>query len=205
MPVVNDYLTSVAKGVDKSGLLTIIFILLIMILIFRSPVTPIVSLVSVGISYLCSMGVIGVLINMVNFPVTSLTQMFVIIILFGIGTDYHILLFNRFKAELGTKEEANERTLRRFIHPDGVQSCQLVMGFTQLKPGSIWNTMPCHTHDRRMEVYLYFDMTEDSAVFHFMGEPTETRHIVMRNEETLPEYRKGKFITPSLGFFLPVR
>lgn len=90
-----------------------------------------------------------------------------------------------FKAELGTKEEANERTLRRFIHPDGVQSCQLVMGFTQLKPGSIWNTMPCHTHDRRMEVYLYFDMTEDSAVFHFMGEPTETRHIVMRNEEAV--------------------
>ncbi len=90
-----------------------------------------------------------------------------------------------FKQELGTQEECNIRTIRRYIHPDGAKSCQLVMGMTELKPGSVWNTMPCHTHDRRMEVYLYFDMTDDSVVFHYMGEPNETRHIVMRNEEAV--------------------
>ena len=69
--------------------------------------------------------------------------------------------------------------------PGQVESCQLEMGMTCLEPGSVWNTMPCHTHDRRMEVYLYFEVPEDAVVFHYMGEPTETRHIVMRNEESV--------------------
>ena len=87
--------------------------------------------------------------------------------------------------ELGSLEEANHRVIRKYILPGQVESCQLVMGMTQLKPGSVWNTMPSHTHDRRMEVYLYFDMPEDALVMHYMGEPTETRHIVMRNEEAV--------------------
>jgi RND superfamily putative drug exporter len=99
--VINDYLNSVGKGVDKSAVITVVFILLVLILMFRSVVTPFVSLISVGVSYICSMGIIGVLIHAFNFPITSLTQMFVIIVLFGIGTDYHILLFNRYKEELG--------------------------------------------------------------------------------------------------------
>lgn len=90
-----------------------------------------------------------------------------------------------FKQDLGTQEECNIRTIRRYIHPDGAKSCQLVMGMTELKSGSVWNTMPCHTHDRRMEVYLYFDMKPNSIVFHYMGQPDETRHIVMKNEEAV--------------------
>jgi 4-deoxy-L-threo-5-hexosulose-uronate ketol-isomerase len=86
---------------------------------------------------------------------------------------------------LGTTEKANVRTIYQFIHPQVLKSCQLVMGMTVLEPGSIWNTMPCHTHDRRMEVYLYFDLPEDSLVFHLMGEPGETRHIVVRNEQAV--------------------
>ncbi|ADL53283.1 MMPL family transporter [Clostridium cellulovorans] len=96
----NDYTSDVGKGVDKSGIITIGFILIVLILMFRSVVTPIVSLLAVGVSYLSSMGIIGILIHQFNFPVTSFTQMFVILVLFGIGTDYHILLFNRFKEEL---------------------------------------------------------------------------------------------------------
>jgi len=87
--------------------------------------------------------------------------------------------------ELGSLEDANHRILRKYILPGQVESCQLEMGMTQLMPGSVWNTMPCHTHDRRMEVYLYFDMKEDAIVMHYMGEPKETRHIVMRNEEAV--------------------
>lgn len=97
----NDYLAATNKGVDKSSVITIIFILLVLIIMFRSVITPFVSLFAVGIAYLCSMGIIGILINVFNFPITSLTQMFVILVLFGIGTDYNILLFNRFKEELG--------------------------------------------------------------------------------------------------------
>lgn len=89
------------------------------------------------------------------------------------------------KLELGTLEDANHRILRKYILPGQVESCQLEMGITSLEPGSVWNTMPCHTHDRRMEVYLYFEVPETAAVFHYMGEPTETRHIIMHNEEAV--------------------
>lgn len=89
------------------------------------------------------------------------------------------------KVELGTMEESNHRTICKYILPGQVESCQLVMGMTTLKPGSVWNTMPCHTHDRRMEVYLYFELPEDAIVMHYMGEPTETRHIVLRNEQAV--------------------
>lgn len=89
------------------------------------------------------------------------------------------------KVELGTLEQSNHRTICKYILPGQVESCQLVMGMTHLEPGSVWNSMPCHTHDRRMEVYLYFELPEDAFVMHYMGEPQQTRHIVMRNEEAV--------------------
>ena len=89
------------------------------------------------------------------------------------------------KVELGSLEKSNHRTICKYILPGQVASCQLEMGMTRLEPGSVWNTMPCHTHDRRMEVYLYFDIPEDGFVMHYMGEPTETRHIIVRNEEAV--------------------
>lgn len=84
-------------------------------------------------------------------------------------------------ATLGSPSTANQRRLYKVIHPEGIQSCQLVMGFTQLAEGSIWNTMPAHTHERRSEVYMYFDLPPDAVVFHLLGQPTETRHLVVHN------------------------
>lgn len=89
------------------------------------------------------------------------------------------------RLDLGSKDSCNERSIFQFIHAEGVKTCQLVVGMTQLAQGSVWNTMPCHVHDRRMEAYLYFDLAETARVFHFMGEPGETRHIVMGNEEAV--------------------
>ncbi|MCF6409987.1 5-dehydro-4-deoxy-D-glucuronate isomerase [Pseudalkalibacillus salsuginis] len=86
---------------------------------------------------------------------------------------------------LGSIEESNERTIYKYIHADGLQSCQLMMGMTLLKPNNMWNTMPAHLHDRRMEAYLYFNMPEKGRVFHFMGEPNETRHLVVSNEQAV--------------------
>lgn len=103
----------------------------------------------------------------------------------GTPSDGVVIVKDENKVELGSLEDANHRVICKYILPGQVESCQLVMGMTQLKPGSVWNTMPCHTHDRRMEVYLYFEMPEDAFIMHYMGEPTQTRHIVMRNEEAV--------------------
>lgn len=103
----------------------------------------------------------------------------------GKAADDVVIVKDSNKVELGSLEESNHRTICKYILPGQVESCQLEMGMTKLEPGSVWNTMPCHTHERRMEVYLYFDMDEDSLVMHYMGEPDETRHIVMRNEEAV--------------------
>lgn len=87
--------------------------------------------------------------------------------------------------ELGDSLTSNRRTLNQYIHENGVKSCQIVMGVTTLHPGSMWNTMPAHTHDRRMEAYLYFDLPPQARVIHIMGEPTETRHLVVGNKEAI--------------------
>ena len=89
------------------------------------------------------------------------------------------------KKPLGAMETSNKRVINQFIHPDVLETCQLSMGMTVLDPGSVWNTMPAHTHERRMEVYMYFEIPEDNVVFHMMGEGTETRHIVMQNEQAV--------------------
>jgi 4-deoxy-L-threo-5-hexosulose-uronate ketol-isomerase len=86
---------------------------------------------------------------------------------------------------LGDARTANRRTINKFIVPGVVDSCQLTMGMTVLEPGSVWNTMPCHTHERRMEVYFYFDLPPEAAVFHLLGRPDETRHLVVRNEQAV--------------------
>ncbi len=84
---------------------------------------------------------------------------------------------------LGDIKNSNKRTIYQYVHPNVCESCQLLMGMTILEPNNMWNTMPCHTHDRRMEVYFYFDMEEDTRVMHFIGEPSETRHLVVGNEQ----------------------
>ncbi|MFV0573890.1 MAG: 5-dehydro-4-deoxy-D-glucuronate isomerase [Vibrio sp.] len=87
------------------------------------------------------------------------------------------------EVELGSQENANDRIINQYLHPDVLPTCQLCMGVTHLKPGSVWNTMPAHTHERRMEAYLYFNVKPSQVVFHFMGEPQETRHIVVRDKQ----------------------
>ncbi|UVE69690.1 5-dehydro-4-deoxy-D-glucuronate isomerase [Burkholderia pyrrocinia] len=86
---------------------------------------------------------------------------------------------------LGDASTSNRRTIYKFIVPDVLPTCQLSMGMTKLEPGSLWNTMPCHTHERRMEVYFYFNLADDAAVFHMLGEPQETRHVVVHNEQAV--------------------
>ncbi|MDR2023902.1 MAG: 5-dehydro-4-deoxy-D-glucuronate isomerase [Hungatella sp.] len=89
------------------------------------------------------------------------------------------------KKPLGAMETSNKRVINQFIHPDVLETCQLSMGMTVLDPGSVWNTMPSHTHERRMEIYMYFEIQENNVVFHMMGEGNETRHIVMQNEQAV--------------------
>ncbi|MBR5421608.1 MAG: 5-dehydro-4-deoxy-D-glucuronate isomerase [Lachnospiraceae bacterium] len=103
----------------------------------------------------------------------------------GTAGEGEVLIKEENKKHLGCMEDSNERTINKYILPGQVESCQLEMGMTELVPGSVWNTMPCHTHDRRMEVYLYFGIPEDAFVMHYMGEPQETRHIIMRNEQAV--------------------
>ncbi len=89
------------------------------------------------------------------------------------------------KKPMGSLETSNKRVINQFIHPDVLKTCQLSMGLTTLEPGSVWNTMPAHTHERRMEVYFYFEIPKDNVVFHMMGEGNQTRHIVMQNEQAV--------------------
>lgn len=99
--------------------------------------------------------------------------------------DKKITLQDAATATLGDPATSNRRTINKFIVPDVLPTCQLTMGLTKLEEGSLWNTMPCHTHERRMEVYFYFDMSEESAVFHMMGEPQQTRHLLVHNEQAV--------------------
>lgn len=89
------------------------------------------------------------------------------------------------KKPCGDAATSNKRVINQFIHPDVLKTCQLSMGMTVLEEGSVWNTMPAHTHERRMEVYMYFEVPEDQVVFHMMGQGQETRHIVMKNEQAV--------------------
>ncbi|YCH32378.1 5-dehydro-4-deoxy-D-glucuronate isomerase [Erwinia sp. D4-22] len=99
--------------------------------------------------------------------------------------DKKITLEEASPTTLGDPSTSNRRTINKFIVPDVLPTCQLTMGLTKLEEGSLWNTMPCHTHERRMEVYFYFDMDEETAVFHMMGQPQETRHLLVHNEQAV--------------------
>jgi 4-deoxy-L-threo-5-hexosulose-uronate ketol-isomerase len=96
-----------------------------------------------------------------------------------------IEISNAEPVHLGSNAESNKRTIYKYIHGDGIQSSQLMMGLTILEPNNMWNTMPAHIHDRRMEAYLYFDLDQEARVFHFMGDPQETRHLVINNEQAV--------------------
>ena len=103
-------------------------------------------------------------------------------------TGYPVRPVNKSQAEpahLGSKETANERTIYKCIQPAILPTCQVVMGFTELAPGSVWNTMPVHTHDRRSEIYMYFDIPAEGVVFHSVGRPEETRHVIVRNRQVV--------------------
>jgi 4-deoxy-L-threo-5-hexosulose-uronate ketol-isomerase len=107
---------------------------------------------------------------------------------FPAHTSYPVALIRATEAEkshIGAPSDANKRTISKYIHMGGARSCQLVMGLTDLEVGSVWNTMPPHTHMRRMEIYLYFGLGDDAAVMHLMGKPDETRSIVMRNHHAV--------------------
>lgn len=97
----------------------------------------------------------------------------------------HVQIDQATPVQMGSVEASNKRTIYKCIHPDGAQSCQLVMGFTILEPGCVWNTMPPHTHERRMEVYMYFNVSDDARVFHYMGQPAETRHIAVADGQAV--------------------
>jgi len=99
--------------------------------------------------------------------------------------DKHIKFSQTTKVKLGSLADSNKRTINKYIHPGTMQTCQLVMGLTELEKGSVWNTMPSHTHQRRSEVYMYFNLKPESFVVHILGEPTETRHILMRNQQAV--------------------
>ena len=97
----------------------------------------------------------------------------------------HAKLKDATPVELGTAADANRRTIYKYIHTGGIQSCQLVLGFTRLADGSVWNTMPAHTHTRRSEIYMYFDLTPKRRVMHFMGTPQQTRHLIVANRQAV--------------------
>ena len=99
--------------------------------------------------------------------------------------DKKITLAEASPSTMGDSATGNRRTINKYFVPDVLETCQLSMGLTELAPGNLWNTMPCHTHERRMEVYFYFDMDEDTAVFHMMGQPQETRHLLVHNEQAV--------------------
>lgn len=99
--------------------------------------------------------------------------------------DKHITFANTTKRNLGSIQDANKRVINQYFHPGIMQTCQLVMGLTELEEGSVWNTMPAHTHQRRSEIYVYFNLKPDSFVVHILGEPTETRHIIIRDKQAV--------------------